>query len=445
MLLAMVLAQVLQTTEPPDGASRPPHSPQPTAHGPLSLPDAVRGALARQPRLKAVADQRDAAEARRDQARLDRLGKLEAALLYTPWQKPLEVTFPGVPPLIPAASFEIRTLRNWSLQESWTQPLFTWGALEHRARGAGVELEAADLQVARARQQTAFEATRAFLQAAQAEEAVKVASQALEQQQAFLQSAEARVRAGASARLDALKAELGVAQAQSALVEARHGAGLAREALASLTLDPRFRSEPLASPEPDSAAPVDEEAAVRRALESRSDLHALRRQSLALDHASRAARGSGLPALSFRATAVQQNDAFGSLTRKEGQQYAAGFALSWETFSPFRSRAKAAELKAASRALSHQAEAAEESVALEVRSAARALQEARERLSVQARAVAVAEEQARIARLAYKEGVLTAVDLQQAELGLSDARYRRLKASLDSALAQAGVRFAVGD
>lgn len=412
---------------------------------PLTVDDAVRSALDRQPRLKAAADNRDAADARSSQAQFDRVGKLEANLLYTPWQKPLEVTFPGVPPFIPPANFEIKTLQTWSLQGAWTQPLWTWGALEKKASSAKEEVAAADFQLTRTRQQTVFEATKAFLQAAEAEEGVKVAQQALEQQQEFLRVASARVRAGGAAKLDELKAELGVSQAQSQLLESRNAAKLAREALVTTTLDPRFRSQSLSLPEKGTAVFPEEDPAIKRALDQRPDLKGLRKQAAALDLGSRAAKGSGLPSLSFRASVVQQNENLGSIWKKEGQQYNAGFVLSWESFSPFRSRAKAAELHANAKAVTHQAEAAEENVALEVRSALQSLHEAWERLEVQEHAVTVAEEQARIARLAYREGVIASVDLQQAELGLSDARFRRLKAGLDAALAQASLHFALGD
>jgi outer membrane protein TolC len=422
------------------------------AQAPLPAPapertveDAVRSALERQPRLKAAVEQREAADARHTQAQLDRVGKLEADLLYTPWQKPLEVTFPGLPPLIPPANFEIKTLQTWSLQGAWTQPLWTWGALEKKARSAKEEFAAADHQMQRARQQTIFEATKTFLQAAEAEEAVKVAQQALEQQQEFLRVAAARVRAGGAPKLDELKAELGVAQAQSQLLESRNAAKLAREALVTTTLDPRFRTDALKLPEQGAGTVPEQDASVRRALDQRPDLKGLRRQAAALDLGSQAAKGSGLPSLSFRASIVQQNETLGTIWNKEGQQYTAGFVLAWEGFSPFRARAKAAELRANAKAVTHQAEAAEEGVALEVRSALQSLREAWERLQVQDHAVTVAEEQARIARLAYREGVITSVDLQQAELGLSDARFRRLKAGLDASLAQAALHFALGD
>jgi outer membrane protein TolC len=57
----------------------------------------------------------------------------------------------------------------------------------------------------------------------------------------------------------------------------------------------------------------------------------------------------------------------------------------------------------------------------------------------------VAEEQARIARLAYREGVITSVEAEDAELALTAARFGVTRAAMDAALARAQLTFALGD
>ena len=149
--------------------------------------------------------------------------------------------------------------------------------------------------------------------------------------------------------------------------------------------------------------------------------------------------------MAFRAGVTQQNDELSKAFNKSSQLYQAGLAVTWEGFSPLRSRAKAAELKAQSTALRHGMKALESGVALEVRSALLNLREARERALLEARAVTVAEEQARVARLAYREGVLTSVEAQEAELALSSAKFKQIYAELDAALAHQSLRFAMGE
>jgi outer membrane protein TolC len=80
-----------------------------------------------------------------------------------------------------------------------------------------------------------------------------------------------------------------------------------------------------------------------------------------------------------------------------------------------------------------------------VRAALGSAQEARERVAVQRRALAVAEEQVRIARLAYREGVITSVEAEDAELALTAARFQSTRAAADAALARAQLACALGE
>jgi cobalt-zinc-cadmium efflux system outer membrane protein len=318
----------------------------PPAGPPLTLQDAVAAALRDQPGLKAAEASAEASTRRAEQASLDRLGKLDTSYLWTPRQKNLEVAFPGIPPLIPATSFEVKQLQEHAFTASFTQPLFTWGALSLKARAAGREAEAGRRGLDRVRQKTVFDASAAFLRAAQALAWAGVASQALEQQRAFLKVAKSRVEAGAAPRLDQLKAELAVARAESDLLEARNQARLAREALVTLTLDPRFRTATLEAPAVEAPELPDEEAAVARALGQRPDLAALQAGVEAYGLGGDAAAASARPALAFRASVTQQNDAAGRVWNGDSRLYQAGLALSWEGFSPLRARARAAELRA---------------------------------------------------------------------------------------------------
>lgn len=415
------------------------------AQTPLTLQDAVSASLREQPRLKAAEEGLKAAEARAEGIALNRWGRFETTYLYTPTQKPLEIVFPGVPPLIPAASFEVKTLQKHSFQATFTQPLWTWGALSKQTAAARQERDASRLGLDRTRQQTAFDAAKAFLTAAQAQEALVVSEQALEQQRAFHKVATSRFEAGAAPKLDLLKAELAVARAESNLLQTRNHAKLAREVLVSVTFDPRFRDFPLGRMTAETGDLLSEEAALARALSQRTDLQAQDRQARSADLGSQAAKASGLPALAFRAGVTQQNDEMSKAFNKSSQLYQAGLAVTWEGFSPLRSRARAAELKAQSTALRHGIKAMESGVALEVRSALLNAREARERALVEARAVLVAEEQARVARLAYREGVLTSVEAQEAELALTSAKFKQIYADLDAALAQQSLRFAMGE
>jgi outer membrane protein TolC len=407
--------------------------------------DAVAAALANLPQLKAAASRTEAAAARVDQVKWNRLGSIETVLLYTPAQRPLTVDFPGIPPYIPPTSFEVRQLDRYALSATLTQPLWTWGALASERAATRSEETASRHALERARQQATFEARKAFFRAAAAVAAVRVSEQNLAQQQAFLEAARSRERAGAAPRLDVLKAELAVTRAESTLGEAHNAERIARESLVTATTDPRFRTANLrVSAEAPEALPGEDEA-VARALAARPDLMALERQADALSLAARATLASARPALSLRATITQQNDAGGDLFTKDSQLYQANLVLSWDGVQAVRSRPKAQELRASESSVRETRRATEEAVALEVRASLLSAREAGDRVQVESRALVVAEEQARVSRLAYREGLATASEAQESELALTAARFSLLRARLDEAVARAQLALALAE
>jgi len=412
---------------------------------PLTVADAVEAALDHQPRLKAAETRTDAAAARTTQAGLSRFGRIGATVLYTPWQKPLIVEFPGIEPYVPPSSFEVKQLQTYALNASATVPVFTWGALSGQRAAARAEEAATRHDVRRTRQQIEFETRRSFYGAMASEAAVGVAEKGLEQQRAFLATAMSRERAGAVARLDVLKAELGVRRAEATLGETRNTARLAREALATVTVDPRFRERPLRYEGPPATPLPDETEAIRAALASRPDLSALGRQAESLRLAAKALEGSALPSVAVRGEITQQNDATADVLRSRSRLYQVGFALGWDAVDAKRSRVRARELRANESGIRELARGTAESVALEVRSALLSAREAGDRLETERRALAVAEEQARVARLAYREGLTTAVEAQDAELALTSTEFALLRATLDLATAHAELRLALGE
>ncbi len=411
----------------------------------LGVEDAVAAALTNQPRLKAIASQSEAAEALERQKRLNRIGELSAAFLYTPEQKPLTVRFAGLPPLIPPLAFDVKQVETYSAMASYSLPLWTWGALGAERSATADAAAARRLALARAKQQVVLEAQRAFWRASAAGAGVDVATLNLDQQKAFLRVTRLRAEAGIAARLDQLKAELAVARAEADLNQARNREQLSREALITATSDERFRRARLKALEDDARALPEAEQAVALALASRPDLGAQRSQAGIIRHTGDALEASRRPVLAARAQVTQQNSRLGEMLNKDSQLYQVGLGLSWDVTKSIRGGAAVAEQRALERSVEQSLSASESQVALEVRNALISAREARERVDLQRRAVEVAEEQARVARLAYGEGAITAVEAQDAELSVTATRFALLQARLDLAEALAELRCAVGD
>ncbi|GLH74124.1 hypothetical protein GETHLI_26260 [Geothrix limicola] len=120
-------------------------------------------------------------------------------------------------------------------------------------------------------------------------------------------------------------------------------------------------------------------------------------------------------------------------------------ALQWEALSSRRAQFRQADLAAKARAQEAQSRSLEDQLTLEVRHARWNIENARSQVEVAQRARLQAEEQARVSRVAYQEGIRTAIELQGDEVALSDARYREPTAHLDLGLAWASLRLALGE
>jgi len=407
----------------------------------LSQTEAVRAALAASPRLDAARAASAAGAAQAAQARLDQLGRLELTAQWNPGYRNPELTFPGAPPVV----VPLGSLRRDQLEASFSQPLWTWGALSGRARAAALREQAGLQAETREAQQVAFAAAQAFLEARAAQEAVAVAAETLARAQAFLATASARVAEGSAARLDLLKAELAVSEAQAGLLLAGNRERGRREALVTVTQDARFRTAVLgASPDPGGELPGEAEA-LERARRQRPDLEGAARQAEAFRVGAAAERAAGRPSLSLRGDLSQGSDQLAGFRQPAERSAFLGLAVQWELFSGRRAQARQAELAARARGQAAQAQALEDQVGLEVREARWGIEDAGARVAVARRALAQAEEAARVGAAAYREGIRTAVEYQGDELALSEARYRHLSAHLDLGLAWAALRLALGE
>jgi len=407
----------------------------------LSQSDAVRSAVAANPRLEAARASRESSTAQAQQARWDQLGRLDLGFQWNPSYKNKEISLPTAPPM----TFQFGPFARNQFDASFTQPIWTWGALSGRAESARLREDAEWHLETREAQLVAFDATRAFLEARQAQEAIKVAEQSLTQEQAFLLTAKARMAQGASARLDVLKAELSVSESESRLLAARNQDLLAREVLVTVTRDDRYRTAALRAFDEPQQDLLGETEAISGARARRPDLKNALAQAKALRVGASAERASGLPSLNLRTAFTQASDHTDGFTQAASRTYSLGLAVQWEALSSKRAQLRHADLTARAKAREAQAKSLEDQLTLEVRNARWKIENARSQVEVAQRALIQAEEQARVSRVAYQEGIRTAVELQGDEVALSDARYRKLTAHLDLGLAWASLHLALGE
>lgn len=277
-----------------------------------------------------------------------------------------------------------------------------------------------------ARQRVAVDVARTFYLVLQQRLLLAVARQSLARSDGLLRASEARLAVGLVSKLDVFRAQLQAAQTRETMV--RSEAAL-QDALEQFrTLLGRAPSDPL---EPESTRLSDDVTAVldplevllTRAREQRLDLHETRDQ---VDDARRnasLARQELLPQLDLNLGVARtgQGPGFGSAWRAGDSRVSLSFTASYPLERSSRAVAKAVaeiEVDARTRALRQR----EWEVESEVRSSVRDIDQIRKSVELQQTAVAVAQQQLRLATLRYQRGLASNFDVVEAEGNLVLAR-----------------------
>ncbi|HEX6200936.1 MAG TPA: TolC family protein [Thermoanaerobaculia bacterium] len=447
---ALVAALALAAVGPAD-AQDPPEVPAPPAVEEGVLPLSLEGAVAR-----AVERNEEVLIALAEEARTEGLirevsagawPELTATGVYTRnIERP--VFFFNSPEGL--QRIEVGSDNEVDLAASLRQTLWD-PVLGPAVRAAELAREAAGAGTERVRTLVALEARLSYFDALLASDLVRVQEQALSQAEARLGQVRAFHDAGTAAEFDLLTAEVEAANLRPPLIEARNRLDLALTALKRVVGLPQSREVALTdgfpAPEP-GASDVDAELAqaVAAALSGRSDL---RNQRLAV-------------ALQEERVAAEQSSAFPSLdlTADYGRRastddlpedddfvdsLAAGLFLEVELFDGWERKGRVAQAEAALERERQRLAQLTEGVRLEVEQALLSVRAGREWVEASRGTVARAERALEIAQLRFRNGLSTQVELDDAELAVTEARTNLARALHTYATAQAALQAATGE
>jgi outer membrane protein len=324
-------------------------------------------------------------------------------------------------------------------QTQWS--VFTWGKTANGYRQAQAGARAVEHRLTSTRRNIALGVVEAFYGVLVTKEVAQVAERAREQSERRLDIVQKRLDAGVVTRLDLLRAEVALANADAQLIRARNAWELARRAFAlAIGLQP---SEDAA---PDGAfeyTPTDEPLAdlVAAALESRPELRELNEREIATDHLARIAKAGNKPNVALTGT-YTWND-----TEKQDPQktWSVGAGVTFPIFDGFATRGQRRQAESAQRQVALNIESLRRGISLEVQQAYLSYHGATALLAAQAEAVTQAAEALRIANLSFENGLLTSVELADAELANTQTQLLHIQATHDAVIARARLARATGE
>jgi outer membrane protein TolC len=311
-----------------------------------------------------------------------------------------------------------------------------------RVRSAELGEQAAGEDQRRARMELIVGVVRAYDDVVLSQESLKVARGAVSSAAADLNRAEAVRGAGMATDADVLAIRVHLAAMREQEIRRTYDEEIARAALndaLGLPLDTRHEVTTPLTALAGMETPVSQQEESAR--ESRPEARQVRLSASLAQTQSQAARSALLPQVSFRVSFEADRQRF---INRGGANWFAGAFVRWNLFNGFADKARIEEADEAIVRAKAQERQVASAVTLQVRRAYLDLKAAQERIQVAEAAVAQAEENLRIVKNRYENGLNNVTELLRSETALLESSVRRLTAVHDQRLAAAALELAAG-
>jgi TolC family type I secretion outer membrane protein len=407
----------------------------------LSLDDAVKMALKQNPDVQMAGEKVVATRGKYVESRSGALPKLDLTSTYTRL-----APVPGVtlPPAFGGGEIKMGYADNYDLKLSLSQSIFSWDKVQNGYRAASDQVKSSQEDSAKTRQETIASVTKAYYGVLVTQEFIRVSEEALARVQEQERVVSKRYEAGTVSKFDLLRTQVQVANTKPQVEKAHDGYAMTLLALKNLIgvpLDSPMELSGSLSYEPMT---VDLKAATQTAVDRRPDLKSLTYQKMALEHTLSIAKAALRPNLSLAATYDYKRPGPNG-EDKWGQSATASAILYTPLFDGFSSSGRVAQVASGVRQLEIAQKQAEEGVALEVNSAVLALREAQANIESQKENVDLAKESLRIGKVRYDSGLITNLEILDAELAVTQAETNYLQALYDFQTARVNLKKAMGE
>jgi outer membrane protein len=414
---------------------------------PLSLDEAIAVGLETSPGLHASRMKVESSAAKSREVASGRLPAIKFGGGYTRLSEvpPFEVTLPISPnPIVVSQNY----FNTYNLRLGVQQPLFTGFRLQAGAESARMLEHSAGRDLEKDRADFIFAVKSAYWGLARAREIETVVDETIRQVGEHLKDVRAFFEQGLVTKNDVLRTELELSNAEIMRIDARNAAevalssfdsllGLALDTDVDLTTSPESQASRLPAAEeiPAGAVPAD-----------RPDLKAAEFRIKASELNLKAVRGGFYPqvVLSGNYYYLRPNARFMPALDQFKGTWDVSLSVSFDIWNWGLTRSQAEQAKAQVAQARDARKLLEDQAALGVTQSRLGLARARDKVPVAGQAVALAEENLRMTRERFKQGVALNRDVLDADAALLQAKVNRTQAAIDLVLAQARLEKALG-
>ena len=408
----------------------------------LSLHDAVQLALSNNLTYQSALVDERTAEAQVVQARSAFQPKVSAGYSYFHTQNEGAFVFPAPspsgPPKLQTVVVSAKDLNN--VNATLQYALYTGGAAEAAIGQAAANLAATQSQLAGLRATVIADTTRSYFSLIEAQQSAHVADQAASVAAQDLKTASELFKAGTAAKVDVLRSNVTLADAQVNAIKAHNNASLANARLANeLNINLGAIISPSESLQ--SQAPAFTLDSLLDSARARPELAAANDAVIIADHAVRGARAAYLPSVDLQ---VQEASSKPNFVNVPQPQLSETLAVTWQLFSGGLTRGKVLQALAQVDKAKINLKAINNNVDLEVREAYFNYTAAQAQVGASLQATESAGESLRVNQIRYRSGVGTSLELSDALLSNTQAQNQYISALADLRVSLVAVQRAAG-
>jgi outer membrane protein TolC len=321
-----------------------------------------------------------------------------------------------------------------------TQLLYDFGRTSSAINAAQYGAEAREIETLRARNRSALEFIIAYYDLLEAEKLLKVADEDVKRYEAHKQDAEARYKAGVVTRNEVLQAEVTLADARQRYLTAENQRSLWASRINSLLLRPLNEEVQVEEAAGTAAAGITLEAASTAAEAESLEIRIIDASIKAKEESVSAVQAEYLP--TFYLSGGYQYQENEHQVHEDNWSLIAGVNINLSSGGATRGRAAMGRSELSSLRLIRDKIA--DAVRLDVKGAYLDLDSSSRKIEVTKTAVTQAEENLRLQRLRYKEGVGTSTEVLDAVSLMSTAGSNSWRALYGYERAGAGLLYAMG-
>jgi outer membrane protein TolC len=417
----------------------------------ISLEDAVRIGMKQNRDLEIAKLDRQMAGQKVRESWSEVLPHLTSGMTYTRTLKPTVMFLPGSLFGLPdggSRAIEVSQDNSSMVSLNLSQNIFKLSAFAG-IKASSLVRKISDESFRQTNAEVVTSIRRAYYDALIASEKRKLVEQSIARWDESRKDTGSLFRQGVAADIDTLKAWLSVENLKPDLIRAQNNVAISSTKLKTVMgIDQDTEivlSDSLVFHETES--PRNVAAAYGEALEKRPDVRSLSLQLDAEKHKVTAARSEGMPTLSAFGSLDAQTQ-FSDKTAVDQTRWpvssSVGLQLSVPIFSGFGTSARIEQAKIARLQTRTRFEELKSQVRADVEVRLSNLVEARRRIDVQSKTIAVAERSYRITRLRLREGIGSRLELTDAELQLNTAKTNYLQAVYDYLVAAAEMEKSLG-